>query len=235
MANPYIYSLIDKAVYDYSLIEKGDRILIGASGGKDSTALIEYFASRKLRKNSDFEFTALHIQSEFGGPIPENIRMLFEKWNVDFKKIEIDVQGRLAEGKKMSCYWCSSQRRKELLVYAKEHGYNKIALGHHLDDILATVIMNALQKAELSTMIPKLKLENFPVTFIRPLCYTPEDVIIEHAKETGYYGFTCTCTFQDNSARKAARKKLDYLTDGDRILKEHLFNALRKIKPEYLP
>ncbi|MCR5217568.1 tRNA 2-thiocytidine biosynthesis TtcA family protein [Treponema sp.] len=235
MANPYIYSLIDKAVYDYSLIEKGDRILIGASGGKDSTALIEYFAFRKLRKDADFDFTALHIQSEFGGPIPEGIRNLFDEWNVDFKHIEIDVQGRLAAGKKMSCYWCSAQRRKELLVYAKENGYNKVALGHHIDDILATVIMNALQKAELSTMIPKLKLENFPVTLIRPLCYTPEDVIIERAKEMGYFGFTCTCNYQDNSGRKAARDKLEYLTGGDRILKEHLFNALRKIKPEYLP
>lgn len=235
MANPYIFSLIDKAVYDYSLIEKGDRILIGASGGKDSTALIEYFAFRKLRKNADFDFTALHIQSEFGGAIPEGIQKKFSQWNVDFKHIEVDIQSRLAAEKKMSCYWCSCQRRKELLVYAKDNGYNKVALGHHMDDILATVIMNALQKAELSTMIPKLKLENFPITLIRPLCYTTEDIIIEHAKEKDYFGFTCTCNFQDNSTRKSARDKLEYLTGGDRILKEHLFNSLRKIKPEYLP
>lgn len=231
----HLYSLIDKVIFDYDLIKKGDRILIGASGGKDSTALIEYFANRKKRPDADFEFTALNIQTEFGGALPEDIVKLFKEWNVDLKVIEIDVQERLKEGRKMNCYWCSTQRRTELNRYAMANGYNKIALGHHLDDVLETLLMNALQKGELGTMIPSLTYEKYPVTVIRPLYYAPEEVIIEHAKQRGYYGYTCTCNFQDNSTRKAAREKIRIITDGDAVLKHHLLDALKNIKTEYLP
>ena len=87
MGQPRLFSLIDKACYDYELIENGDRILIGASGGKDSTALIEYFANRAKRKNCGFEYKALHVQSEFGGVLPLNIMELFEKWQVPFERM----------------------------------------------------------------------------------------------------------------------------------------------------
>ena len=87
MPQPFLYNLIDKAVFDYKLIEKGDKILVGASGGKDSTALIEYFANRQKRKNSDFEFLALNIQTDFGGGLPPDIQTLFKDWNVPVESI----------------------------------------------------------------------------------------------------------------------------------------------------
>ena len=135
----------------------------------------------------------------------------------------------------MSCYWCSTQRRTELLNYAIKNGFNKIALGHHMDDILETLLMNALEKGEFSTMIPKLVYEKYPVTIIRPLCYVAEERIIEHAKESDYYGFACTCNYQDNSARKTARKKLELLTQGDINQKEKFFWSLKNISNQYLP
>lgn len=235
MPQPFLFNLIDKAVFDYDLIKKGDRILIGASGGKDSTALIEYFSKRHKRPDADFSFFALNIRTDFGGEIPQKIRSLFTDWQVPFESVFVDVNGRLKQGRKMSCYWCSTQRRKELIDYALKNGYNKIALGHHLDDILETLLMNALDKAELSTMTPSLKYENYPLQIIRPLCYASEDTIIEHAQAGGYRGWTCTCGYQDNSTRKDARRRLELLTDGDRRKKEHLFNALKNIRPEYLP
>lgn len=235
MSNPILFKLIDKCVYDYNLIQKGDRILVGASGGKDSTALIEYFSFLQKRNSSDFVFTALNIQSEFGGPLPDNIVKLFDKWNVDLKVKCVDVQGRLKDGKKMSCYWCSTQRRVELINYAMEHGYNKIALGHHMDDVLETLLMNMIDKAELSTMTPLLQYQNYPVSIIRPLSYCPVETIIEHAETNGYIGWTCTCDFQSNSKRKDARKRLLALTDGNPIKKKHLFMALKNIEKDYLP
>ena len=235
MPNPRVFSRIDKAVHDYNLIESGDRILIGASGGKDSTLLIEYFSRRLLRPDSNFTFKALHIKSEFSGSLPENIQALFESWNVCPDEIEIDVQGRLKPGKKMSCYWCSTQRRIELMNYAMDNGYNKIALGHHMDDILETLIMNTLHKSEFSTMIPRMQYKNYPVTLIRPLCYCLEENIIEHAREHGYYGWTCTCNFQDNSFRKDARRRLALFTDGSADKKEKFFWSLKNIDMEYLP
>lgn len=232
---PLVYSLIDKAVYDYKLIEKGDRILIGASGGKDSTLLIEYFANRKRRPDSDFEFTALNIQSDFAPQFPEGIKNLFEKWNVDFKKIDVDIMNRLKPGRKMNCYWCSMQRRTELIHFAMENGFNKIALGHHKDDVLETLLMNMIGKSELATMPANLQYEKYPLSIIRPLYYIDEKKIIEHAKEFGYFGWTCTCNYQENSQRKEMRKRLELLTDGDEIKKNHLFLSLKNINTEYLP
>ena len=82
MPQPLLFRMIDKAVYDYNLIEKGDKILVGASGGKDSTALIQYFARRKLRPQEDFTYTALHVQSEITPPLNTELQQLFDKWNV---------------------------------------------------------------------------------------------------------------------------------------------------------
>ncbi len=232
---PRLESLIDKACFDYNLIEKGDRILVGASGGKDSTALIQYFANRAKRPEPGFEYMALNIQSDFAPPFPEKILKLFKKWKVPFESIPINISARIKEGQKMNCWWCSTQRRTELLKYALEHGYNKIALGHHMDDMLETLLMNVLNRGEFSTMIPNLQYENYPVKIIRPLCYAAEERIIAHAKKEKYFGFTCTCNYQDNSTRKEARKKLKQLTDGKLELKEKMFEALQNVKLDYLP
>lgn len=236
MSQPKLFSLIDKAVYDYKLIEKGDRILIGASGGKDSTALVEYFANRVKRKDEDFSFTAIHIETDFEGcTMSPRLREQFKTWNVDAVNYFVDVQNRIKEGHKMNCYWCSTQRRNELISYALKNGYNKIALGHHLDDILETLLMNMLFKAKLFTMPPRLDYKKYPLTIIRPLCYADVETIKEHASQAGYISTTCTCMYQDNSGRKDARARLQALTNGDRRAKEKLFDSLRNINTEYLP
>ena len=233
--SPRLSSLIDKAVFDYNLIEKGDRILIGASGGKDSTALIKYFADRAKRPDCGFEYKALFIKSDFSPEFPEGIMAKFREWNVPFEQINVNVLERVKPGQKMSCWWCSTQRRSELLSYALDNGYNKIALGHHMDDILETLIMNMLNKGELASMPPRLKYDNFPVTVIRPLCYVSVERLIAEAEQGGYAGYTCTCDYQDNSGRKEARAKLEALTDGDQAKKERLFASMRNIQPLYLP
>lgn len=231
---PKLSSLIDKAVFDYDLIEPGDRILIGASGGKDSTALIEYFAARSKRPDCNFSYKAVHVKSDFASDFPDGIHKLIEQWNATFEIINVNILERVKENQKMSCYWCSTQRRTELLNYALTNGFNKIALGHHMDDILETFLMNMLEKGNLSTMIPKMQYEKWPVTIIRPLAYASENRIIKQAKEAGYYGYTCTCNFQENSSRKEARKRLEILTGGDEKAKERMFKALKNVQPEYL-
>lgn len=231
---PKLSSLIDKAVFDYNLIEKGDRILVGASGGKDSTALIQYFSERIKRPECNFEFKALNIQSDFAPAFPKEISSLFEKWKVPFESIKVDILQRVKQGQKMSCWWCSTQRRTELLHYAMDNGYNKIALGHHMDDILETFLMNMLNKGELSTMPPKLKYQNYPVTVIRPLCYVSEQRLINHSEEEKFARFTCTCNYQENSTRKDARAKLENLTQENVSLKEHMLQALKNVCSDYL-
>lgn len=228
MPQPRIFSMIDKACYDYKMIEKGDKILVGASGGKDSCALIEYLANRKKRKDADFDFVCVFVKTEFGKELPPNILANFEKWGINLVTINIDVAGRSKEGHKTGCYWCSTQRRTELLRYAMDNGCNKIALGHHMDDILETVLMNAMEKGTLGGMPPVLQYEKYPVKIIRPLCYCPQQVIVDRAKECDFWGFTCTCHYQDNSSRKTTRSKLSVLTDDDEGVKRRLFDALVK-------
>ncbi len=235
MGKPKLFSLIDKAVFEYNLIEEGDSILIGVSGGKDSTSLVHYFSHRLLQNREQFTFTALHISTDISPPLSQELVSLFQSWDVEIKTINISVLERLKEGKKMNCWWCSTQRRTELNNYAIEHGYNKIALGHHLDDMLETLFMNALSKGELSTMPPKLTYTKYPVTIIRPLILSDEKTIIAHTKEQNFSTLTCTCTYQQNSARKDARSKVRDLTDGSYDAKMKLVRALQNIKTEYLP
>ena len=234
MPQPKLFSVIDRAVFDYRLIEEGDNILIGASGGKDSTALIEYFAYRLKQKRENFSVTALNIATEIAPPFNNELAKIFDNWNIPFKALTISVLDRLKPGRKMNCWWCSTQRRTELNNYAIANGFNKIALGHHLDDILETLLMNALNKGQLSTMPPRLTYEKYPVTVIRPLCMAPVTMIKEHAEQQGYISSTCTCSYQDNSGRKEARKRLEALTNGNNAEKQRLFNALRNVRMEYL-
>lgn len=235
MAQPKLFRIIDKAVFEYNMIEDGDRILIGASGGKDSTALVQYFAARKKQNREHFYFSALHVATEISPSLDPKLISLFASWGVEPVIIPIEVLGRLKSGKKMNCWWCSTQRRTELNNYAIAQGFNKIALGHHMDDILETLLMNALQKGELSTMPPRLKYDKYPVTIIRPLCFADVDTIIDHARQEAYISSTCTCTYQDNSGRKTARSRLAALTDGNAKEKRRLFEALRNVRVEYLP
>ena len=218
------------------MIEPGDRILVGASGGKDSTALVEYFAARAKRPDANFTFSAIHIETDFEAcTMSPRLRNQMKEWDVDVINYFVDVQNRLQEGFKMSCYWCSNQRRNELVHFAVKHGYNKLALGHHLDDILETLLMNMMEKSRLFTMPPRLDYKKYPLSLIRPLCYAGVETIKAHAKEAGYISTTCTCMYQDNSGRKEARSRLNALTGGDIRAKEKLFESLRHINPEYLP
>ncbi|MBP3709090.1 MAG: tRNA 2-thiocytidine biosynthesis protein TtcA [Treponema sp.] len=228
-------SLIDKAVFDYNMIADGDAILIGASGGKDSTALVEYFAARANRPDCKFSYKAVHIQSDFAPSFPDAFMRLFAQWHAPFDVVKVDVLARLKENRKMNCWWCSTQRRTELLNYAMAHHFNKIALGHHLDDILETLLMNMLNKSELSTMSPRLAYEKYPVTILRPLCYVSVDMLVAHAQESGWDRYTCTCSYQNNSGRKDARMLLRLLTNGSEAKKMHLFESLKNIRREYLP
>ena len=100
MPQPKLFSVIDKAIYDYKMIESGDKILIGASGGKDSTALVEYFANRARRPDADFTYTAIHIENDFEAcSLSPRLRELFAQWNVDLKSLFVNVLGRVKEGR----------------------------------------------------------------------------------------------------------------------------------------
>ena len=202
---------ITKALHDFNLIENGDKVLVAVSGGKDSSVLLMELASRMGKFLPNCEIGAIHIQSDFADKAP---REFLQKLAADYPQIpfffkDVAVEGRLKEGRTLNCYWCSTQRRTELIKFARENGYNKIALGHHMDDIVETLLMNMLYKGEFSGMPPMVPYEKYPCSIIRPLCYCEESEIIEYAEDAGIRKFTCTCEFSKASHRKSIREEIN--------------------------
>ena len=226
---------ITKALHDFPLIEEGDRVLVGVSGGKDPTTLLLELNNRRGKTGPHFELGAVHIQSDFADPSPRVfIKNLEKQLDIPFYYLDIGVERRLQEGFKLNCYWCSTQRRLELLEFARTHNFNKIALGHHMDDIVETLLMNMLYKGEISGMPPLVSYEKYPISIIRPLCYCEEEELRVYIKDAGLSQFTCTCNFSNNSHRKRIREEIKSLTQGNSTLKQNLFESMRHIKSDYL-
>ncbi len=239
MALTHIEKLIAKAVRDYGMLAEGDRILLGASGGKDSTTLA-WALSRRRRWNSPrFELEALRIVGDVpGGGMSdvqaERLAGMYAEWDIPYRTLEVPIIGRLKAGEKMSCYWCATQRRTELIRWALENGCNKIALGHHLDDILATLLMNMTKKGEIATMPPRLEYEKYPLEVIRPLALVEEDSIRGFAREQGWLATTCTCDFGADGERKEYQRRLNVLCGGTEEGKRNLYRSMSNVKDGYL-
>ena len=204
-----VQKLVQKAIFDNKLIENNDRILIAASGGKDSTVLAWALSALKPALKMNYELAAVHISSDFCSCCKKSkLSAKLSEWGVSFKDIFVPIIGRLKEGRKMNCYWCSTQRRTELIKYAMENNFNKIALGHHLDDIIETFFMNLCTKSKLETMPIMLKYRKYPVTLIRPLALLEEKQIIACAEKLDILAAACTCPYGENSKRRDFRRSI---------------------------
>lgn len=234
-AETTLAKLVEVALRRYSMIEAGDRILVAVSGGKDSSALA-YDLSRKKRWWPErFELRALHIASDVpSGPAMPDLAGLMAAWDIEYDSIDVPVLGRLKPGRNMNCYWCSTQRRTELLRYAMDKGFNKIALGHHLDDMVETLVMNMLYKGQISGMLPLLAYAKYPVKIIRPLALCEERQVIAFAEEKGFLATTCSCGYGQESKRRETRRKIAELTGGSSALKRNLYDSMSNVNSEYL-
>jgi tRNA 2-thiocytidine biosynthesis protein TtcA len=218
------------------MIEKGDRILIAVSGGKDSTSLAYDLAAKRRWWPEPFELRAIHIATDFCSCCKKSSLFgLLHSWGVEGASIDVPVMGRLKNGRSMNCYWCSTQRRTELLRYAMAEGFNKIALGHHLDDIVETLMMNMLYKGQISAMLPVLRYDKYPVSIIRPLALCEERQVIDFAREKGFASAACTCPYGLGSKRREVRGRIAALTGGSSRLKRNLFDSMSQVNGEYLP
>jgi tRNA 2-thiocytidine biosynthesis protein TtcA len=222
-----VQKLAARAVLERNLINEGDRVLIAVSGGKDSTVLAWALSLLKRSLKRAYELEAVHISSDFCSCCKKSVlsRRLAE-WEIPFTDLFVPVIGRLKAGEKMNCYWCSTQRRTELLKYAAEHGCNKIALGHHLDDIIETFFMNLTAKGELSAMPMILQYRKYPVCLIRPLGYIEERQIIACAGELEILKAACTCPYGVHSKRREVRKGLAAFTGNSGAVKRRILRAL---------
>ncbi|HRF72427.1 MAG TPA: tRNA 2-thiocytidine(32) synthetase TtcA [Accumulibacter sp.] len=231
-------SKVGKAVADYKMIEDGDTVLVCISGGKDSYTLLSVLMALRQRAPVDFRLIAMNLDQKQPGFPAEVLPAYLEKIGVDYRIVEQDtytvVKNTIPEGK-TTCSLCSRLRRGVIYRTARELGANKIALGHHRDDIVHTLFLNLFFAGQLKAMPPKLLTDDGAHVVIRPLAYCSEKAIARFARGMAYPIIPCNlCGSQDNLQRQKIR---EMMADWDRRFPgrtEVVFSALQKIVPSHL-
>ena len=227
-----------KAIADYSMIKQGDRIMVCLSGGKDSYTMLRILKLLQQRAKVEFELLAFTLDQAQPGWDDSGLRAWLETQKVPFEIITRDtysiVKEKIPEGKTY-CSLCSRLRRGIIYRYAEEHGYNKIALGHHRDDLIRTLLMSILYNGEIRSMPPKLLSDNKKNMIIRPLSYCQEADIAAFAKLMAFPIIPCTlCGSQQNLTRVKVRKLIEDLASENPKVPSNILNALQTIKPSQL-
>lgn len=229
---------IGKGIADFNMIQAGDRVMVCLSGGKDSFTLLTILDLLRQRSNNKFSLFAFTLDQSQPGWEDAALRQWLEDRRISYEILTRDtysiVKEKIPEGNTY-CSLCSRLRRGIIYRYAEEHGYTKIALGHHRDDLIRTLMMSILYNGDIRSMPPKLLSDNKKHIVIRPMCYVQEKDIITYAKEQNYPIIPCTlCGSQDNLARKKVGKLLDSLALDNPKIPSNMLHALQSIRPSQL-
>lgn len=199
-----IQQLFRKACITYQLLEDGDRVLVALSGGKDSLELVRLLGRQSKIYKPRISVEVAHVVMD---NIPyasdlDYLRQFCAEAGVQFHVLHTCFDEHV-EGKpqKPACFLCSWHRRKALFQFATENGFNKIALGHHMDDFLVTALMNMTFEGQFSSMLPSMPMEHYPLTVIRPLCLIPESMIVDIAMRDGFHKQQKSCPHEHETQR----------------------------------
>lgn len=245
MSTDKLVHTFHKACADYQLIEDGDHILIGLSGGKDSLALVELLGRRAQIYKPRFRVTALHVrvkERDYQTDLSylesfcteAKVPLVVRDTEIGTLNTEHRAQND-NERETNPCFLCSWYRRKTLFNVAQELGCNKIAFGHHRDDIIETLLMNLIYQGTFATMPPKLQMDKMPIQIIRPLCLIDEADLVAYAAERGYRKQVKLCPFEHVSAREKAADLLAHIKAMNPEAVDSIYAAMTNIKADYLP
>ncbi len=226
-----------KAIVEYGLVKPNDKIAVCMSGGKDSALMAKLFQELKRHNKFPFELVFLVMDPGYSpanrAKIEENARLL----NIPITIFETDIFENVFEIEKSPCYLCARMRRGHLYAKAKELGCNKIALGHHYDDVIETILMGMLYGGQVQTMLPKLKSANFEgMELIRPMYFVREKDIIAWREEYGLEFLRCACKFTADLAegevdgkRQKVKELIRTLKAEDPQIEQNIFKSVENV------
>ncbi len=233
-----IWSRFVKAVQDYKLINENDKIMVCISGGKDSFLLAKCIQEIKRHGKIHFEDHYVVMDPGYNKKNRELINENAEKLNVPIEIFESDIFASIENVDfKSPCYMCARMRRGFLYNKARELGCNKIALGHHLDDVIETTLLSMFYGSEVKTMMPKLHSDNYPeLELIRPMYYIREDHIKSWAKYNNLTFLNCACKFTEDasidenlSKRKEMKALIKQMKKTNKNVDYNIYKALDNI------
>ncbi len=235
-----ILSYVRRAADDYNMIEDGDRIAVGLSGGKDSLALVCALAALHRFYPKKFELCVITMDPGFYkagfGDKEQNdksldaLRRLCNELGVEFHLFETEIAKIIFDVRKEQnpCSLCARMRRGALHTYAKELGCNKIALGHHFDDAVETFMMNLFNEGRIGCFSPVTYLSRMDITLIRPMIYAPEKDIKYFVNHSNLPVLTSPCPADKNSDREKTKELLRNLEKENKGLKYRIFGAMQR-------
>lgn len=229
---------VGKAISDYNMIEDGDRIMVCLSGGKDSYCMLDLLLHLQKTAPIDFEIIVVNLDQKQPG-FPEDVLPKYlAELGVPFHIIEKDTYSVVVElipDGKTYCSLCSRMRRGSLYEFSKKISANKIALGHHRDDIIETLFLNMFYGGKLKAMPPKLLSDDKENIVIRPLAYCKEKDLKAYSKKMGFPIIPCNlCGSQDNLQRKVIKEMLQEWEKINPGRIENIFSAIRNVAPSQL-
>lgn len=230
------YGKIGKAIHDFDLIQSGDRVLVGVSGGKDSLALLITLSERAKSSKIPYKVYAAHIRSTVAEYQTDTsyLQELCDSLGVELILDTIDAQIEPGSKKPM-CFVCAWHRRKKLFQIAKSINCNKLAFGHHRDDVVTSLLMGMFFNGTIASMPAKLDVFNGELQIIRPLIYLPEQDIMAFGKMRNFREQVKRCKYEQSTNRNRVELLLKQIEQMAPEVRESIFAAINNIKCDYLP
>lgn len=227
-----------KAIAEFNMIEHGDKVLVCLSGGKDSFTMLTLLHKLQLRAKIKFDLFAFTLDQAQPGWDDRALKAYLDKMRVHYEVLTRDtysiVLDKLPEGKTY-CSLCSRLRRGIIYSYAEEHGFNKIALGHHRDDLIQTLLMSIMYNGQIKSMPPKLLSDDKKHIVIRPLAYCQEKDIAKYAQYKQYPIIPCNlCGSQENLVRVKIKRLINELAGENPKIPSNMLHALANVQPSQL-
>lgn len=228
-----LWSPFIKALKDFKMVSNGDKIAVAISGGKDSLLLAKLFQELKRISDTEFEVVFISMNPGFNEVNSKRLDENLEHLQIPCIKYEDNLFEIVEKvSKEYPCYLCAKMRRGSLYTMAEKLGCNKLALGHHFDDVIETTLINMFYAGEFKTMMPKLRSQNFNIELIRPLYYVKEKDIKKYTIYNGLNPMNCGCSVaagRTSSKRREIKELIVSLEANDKDIKAKIFNSTRNI------